>query len=605
MVTFFQHQPFMGTPRRPILRLVLICLVFGIFFVVFMPPTDTPHFEYTPHFPSYHPPPVIPSRPVSFPPPDPGPHRHRIRPQRPLPEPGAHRTDDLWANRADAVREAFEHAYNSYARYAAPHDELLPLAKAPIDNFNGWGLTIVDSLDTMWLMGLYEQFDSGLASIANITFSMPAGSFAPFFETVIRYLGGLLSAYALSHDPILLSRADDLGNALYPAFNSTSGLPAYGVNTVTGNAWAGWSGHAVWSEVLTCQLEFKYLAYLTGRARYYIAAEKVMEVMYAANLSLTRDLYPTGWSLTTGLPTTRKVSVGSFADSGYEYMLKQWLLTGRTDTKVRDLYLRSVDTILKHLTYVSPTRKLLYVTDAMVDQNGEFFPTHKLEHLTCFFPATLALGAATIPDVPPTHMWAARGLAYTCGSLYADTPTGLSPDEVTMEADADGLWSKHLARWEKNGAHGDPPGVQAPSPPENETLRDYSPLNRGYILRPETVESFYILWRTTGDITWRERGWNIFEALQRESRVEDAGFASVDNAYRVNSTKRNEMPSWFLAETLKYLFLLFSDEDLVPLDQWVFNTEAHPLPVFQWSEWEKERYGITNAIPTGSAVDSE
>jgi hypothetical protein len=122
----------MGTPRRLILPLVLICLVFSFFFVVYLLPTDT-HFEPTLYFPSYHRPPVAPSRPVSFPPPDPGPHRHRIRPQRPLAEPGTHRTDDLWAKRADAVREAFEHAYNSYTRYAAPHDELLPLAKAPVD----------------------------------------------------------------------------------------------------------------------------------------------------------------------------------------------------------------------------------------------------------------------------------------------------------------------------------------------------------------------------------------------------------------------------------------------------------------------------------------
>jgi hypothetical protein len=124
----------MGTPRRPLLRLVLVCLVFGIFFVVFLPSTDTPHhFEHVPHIPSYRRPPAIPSRPVSFPPPDPGPHRRRINRQRPLAEPAAHRTDDLWANRADAVRDAFSHAYNSYARYAAPHDELLPLAKAPVD----------------------------------------------------------------------------------------------------------------------------------------------------------------------------------------------------------------------------------------------------------------------------------------------------------------------------------------------------------------------------------------------------------------------------------------------------------------------------------------
>ena len=56
---------------------------------------------------------------------------------------------------------------------------------------------------------------------------------APFFESVIRYLGGLLSAYALSGEPILLARADELGRKLLPVFNSTSGLPHYAVNPGT------------------------------------------------------------------------------------------------------------------------------------------------------------------------------------------------------------------------------------------------------------------------------------------------------------------------------------------------------------------------------------
>jgi Glycosyl hydrolase family 47 len=55
-----------------------------------------------------------------------------------------------------------------------------------------------------------------------------------------------------------------------------------------------------------------------------------------------------------------------------------------------------------------------------------------------------------------------------------------------------------------------------------------------------------------------------------------------------------------LLPRLKYLFLLFSDDDLVPLDRWVFNTEAHPLPVFQWSEWERERYGIPHGATEAS-----
>jgi mannosyl-oligosaccharide alpha-1,2-mannosidase len=129
---------------------------------------------------------------------------------------------------------------------------------------------------------------------------------ARFFETVIRYLGGLLSGYALSHDPILLSRADDLGSALLPVFNTPSGLPAYGVSIASGELVRGWAGNSsLWSEVLSCQLEYKYLAYLTGRTPYYSAVEDVMEIMYAANLTLYADLFPAVWSTDTGLPLTR------------------------------------------------------------------------------------------------------------------------------------------------------------------------------------------------------------------------------------------------------------------------------------------------------------
>lgn len=51
--------------------------------------------------------------------------------------------------------------------------------------------------------------------------------------------------------------------------------------------------------------------------------------------------------------------------------------------------------------------------------------------------------------------------------------------------------------------------------------------------------------------------------------------------------------SFFLAETLKYLYLLFDDEDPIDLKKWVFNTEAHPLPVYKWEEWERKRFGIS------------
>jgi mannosyl-oligosaccharide alpha-1,2-mannosidase len=212
--------------------------------------------------------------------------------------------------------------------------------------------------------------------------------------------------------------------------------------------------------------------------------------------------------------------------------------------------LRSANAILDHLTYISPRRHLLYVTDADVGTDDDFSPSHIFEHLTCFLPGMLALGAATLPDMPPTHMWAARGLAQTCWTLYADSPTGLSPDEVIISTKSesddgsqwDGLWATHLAQWEQSGARGDPPGLQLAEPVLDANQREYQPTKAVFLLRPETVESFYLLWRTTGDVVWRERGWAVFEALLNETHVEDSGFASIRDVYLVGSPKLNEMP---------------------------------------------------------------
>lgn len=123
----------------------------------------------------------------------------------------------------------------------------------------------------------------------------------------------------------------------------------------------------------------------------------------------------------------------------------------------------------------------------------------------------------------------------------------------------------------------------------------------------QTIESYYILWRTTGDPKWRERGWDMFHAIEAHAKVKDT-YASIQNVNKVPPPGMDDLPSFFFAETyvvsspallmsdyflrLKYAYLLFTDEDLIPLDKWTFNTEAHPFPVFTWSPWEKEYFGI-------------
>jgi mannosyl-oligosaccharide alpha-1,2-mannosidase len=107
-------------------------------------------------------------------------------------------------------------------------------------------------------------------------------------------------------------------------------------------------------------------------------------------------------------------------------------------------------------------------------------------------------------------------------------------------------------------------------------IQDMSVGTSWNILRPETVESLFYLWRLTGNKTYQEWGWNIFEAFEKNSRIE-SGYVGLKD---VNTgVKDNKMQSFFLAETLKYLYLLFSPTTVIPLDEWVFNTEAHPLKI--------------------------
>lgn len=116
--------------------------------------------------------------------------------------------------------------------------------------------------------------------------------------------------------------------------------------------------------------------------------------------------------------------------------------------------------------------------------------------------------------------------------------------------------------------------------------------------RSQTIESMFLMWKTTGDTRWRERAWDIFLALEREAKT-GSGYAVVKTVTLSPPPLHDDMPrsvcfpyssvvsthnrvqlSFFLAETLKYLYLMFSEDDLVPLDKWVFNTEAHPFPIF-------------------------
>ncbi|TRM60794.1 glycoside hydrolase family 47 protein [Schizophyllum amplum] len=559
----------------------------------------------------------------------------------------------VWDNRAERVKKAFQHAYHGWEQYAAPHDELKPISNTYQDNFNGWGVTVFDGLDTMALMKLDHEYKRALKHVEDVEFKLEEGKYAPYFETVIRYLGGMLSAYALTEDPILLRKADELARKLDPVFGTPSGLPYYGVNPDTGATQGPAIG--ILAEIASLQLEYTYLAKVTGKKEHFDRAQNVINIINRANYDKTGGMMPIRWNTTDGTPFDQSLSAGAQADSAHEYLLKQYLLTAKRDQESLQLYIRTATQLITELMYISPTRHLLYVTDKVPSRTSHTAQiSHRFEHLSCFLPGLLALGVQELPlddidfmdafdkDHPAqraqweklrgfslrdVHLWAAQGLAQTCWLSYADMPTGLGPDEMLFytnmpEQGAWGggwfapktaaggarpmtrtgggtLWVDALRSWKRSGARGVPPGVGDKTPvvysKEDRVRgafgRDYSIKKDEYLLRPETVESLYLLWKVTGEARWRDRAWRIFEAIEVHTKT-PAGYASLRTVQTSPGVKDDDMPSYFFAETLKYLYLTFIGDTPLPLDKWVLNTEAHPFPVIQWTAEERERFRV-------------
>lgn len=165
--------------------------------------------------------------------------------------------------RREAVVNAFRHAWKGYKAYAWGQDHLRPLSRTGHTWF-GLGLTIIDGMDTMYLMGLHEELAAAREWVAH-SLQLAQHKDVNLFETTIRVLGGLLSMHTLTEEQLYLDKALELGRRLLPGFRSASGVPYSDVNLASGVAHAPvWAPDSSVSEVATLQLEFRTLSRASG-----------------------------------------------------------------------------------------------------------------------------------------------------------------------------------------------------------------------------------------------------------------------------------------------------------------------------------------------------
>jgi mannosyl-oligosaccharide alpha-1,2-mannosidase len=430
-------------------------------------------------------------------------------------------------DRRSAVLQLTRKCWNSYRKYAWKRDVLLPLSGAGGDQFSGWAATLVDSLDTLWIMGLRDEFDEAVAAVAEIDFGSSTSDQVNIFETNIRYLGGLLAAYDLSGREVLLHKAVELGDLIYGGFNTKNRMP---VDNIDFQAAQLGSGLIVENEVVsaspgTLTLELTRLSQLTGDAKYYDAISNIVELFYRGqNQTTLPGLFPMWVSMAReDVATGSTFTLGGCADSLYEYFPKMHALLAGAEPRFIALTQGFMDAAKRHLFFrpmVPDNDDILISGNVIIDQAGSPHLDPETEHLTCFIGGTFALAGRLLGSEEDVQVGArlARGCVYA----YKAFPTGMMPERLNMVACA----RADSCRWDEERWRA-----------ESEKRLEYKPhLPRGfttakdprYILRPEAIESVFYMWRITGDPEWQAAAWDMFQAVAKGTATE-LGSASVQD----------------------------------------------------------------------------
>ncbi|XP_033647803.1 ER degradation-enhancing alpha-mannosidase-like protein 1 [Asterias rubens] len=453
------------------------------------------------------------------------------------------------------VKKMFYFGYDNYMKHAFPLDELDPIhcrGRGPDhdnpsnlninDVLGGYSLTLVDVLDTLAILGNGTEFKRAVSLVIDHV-SFNHNNTVQVFESTIRVMGGLLSAHLLITDPYrphgdlypdnydgeLLQMAHDLAIRLLPAFQNTStgiphprvclynGVPAQGVQ----EACTAGAGSLI--------LEFGLLSQLVQDPIFEDVARTAIDALFIRRSNKT-GLLGNVINIQTGEWVGIQSGLGAGADSFYEYLLKSFIMFGEEQDlrTFNEIY----DNIKKHM------------------RKGR---------------ASCTSGDGKVPLYVNVNMNDGRTLNSWIDALQA----AFSGVQVLAGDIEEAICSHAIfyAIWRKYGAI-----------PERFNWQTKQPDVLFYPLRPELVESTYLLYQATQNPFYLHVGSDILESLETYTKS-TCGYATLHDVF--TKTKEDRMESFFLSETCKYLFLLFDSDNHVnrAASKYIFSTEGHLLPI--------------------------
>ncbi|XP_072942090.1 ER degradation-enhancing alpha-mannosidase-like protein 2 [Epargyreus clarus] len=444
----------------------------------------------------------------------------------------------------EEVRDMFQHAYDSYLKYAYPYDELRPLSCDGVDTWGSYSLTLIDALDMLVIMGNYTEFNR-VVDIVLEKQNFDADINVSVFETNIRIVGGLLSAHLLSHktgmklepgwpcNGPLLRLAEDVAQRLIAAFDTTTGMP-YGTINLRSGVPPGETTVTCTAGIGTFIIEFGTLSRLTGDPLYEEVAYNALKALYHHRSPI--GLLGNHIDVMTGRWTAQDAGIGGGVDSYYEYLVKGALLLERPE--LMSMFMEAKEVIEKYL------------------RKGDWYVW-----------ATMLRGHVTLPVFQSLESYWPGVL-----SLIGESDTAMR------------ILHNYHSVWRQ---YGFTPEVY------NFGTREAAAARESYPLRPELAESIMYLYRATRDPVLLHMAEDVLRSLQHSART-PCGYATIKDVR--DHRKEDRMESFFLAETTKYLYLLFDPDNfihnpgvkgkvintpngecIVDVGGYIFNTEAHPI----------------------------
>ncbi|NXN56617.1 EDEM2 protein, partial [Rynchops niger] len=448
------------------------------------------------------------------------------------------------ASYRERVRAMFYHAYEHYLESAFPYDELRPLTCDGQDTWGSFSLTLIDALDTLLILGNVSEFQRVVNVLQEgVDFDVDVN--ASVFETNIRVVGGLLSAHLLSKKAgveveagwpcsgPLLRMAEEAARKLLPAFQTPTGMP-YGTVNLLHGVNPGETPVTCTAGIGTFIVEFATLSHLTGDPVFEDVARKALKALWKNRSDI--GLVGNHIDVITAKWVAQDAGIGAGVDSYFEYLVKGAILL--QDKELMSMFLEYNKAIKNYTKF------------------DDWYLWVQMYKGTVSMPVFQSLEA----------YW--PGLQ----SLIGDVDNAMR------------TFLNYYTVWKQFG--GLPEFYNIP--------QGYTVDKReGYPLRPELIESAMYLYRATRDPTLLELGRDAVESIEKISKV-DCGFATIKDLrdHRLD----NRMESFFLAETVKYLYLLFDPDNFIHNDGsvfdvvttpygecilnaggFVFNTEAHPI----------------------------